>query len=307
MTAIKVGTFNVENLFIRYRFKDNIDPSGAVRDGWDINQTRFEILNDTDKRITAKTILEADADVLALQEVENLEVLKRFRSEYLKGSSNYPFALVVDGNDPRLIDVALLSRLPITHVRSYQYLRVDNSRSFTFSRDCLEVGLEVPGGTVLTLFINHFKSMVGGRAATRDRRQLQARTVKEIVTDVVGARPGDQPFVVLGDLNDYLEPDPDGTTTAIEELVKWDQVENVLERLPEKERWTHYFAGRNTYRQLDYLLPSRSLAANSGEPQVIRKGLPLRADEYEGERFEGIGEDRPKASDHCPVVLELEL
>ncbi|MDQ4144378.1 MAG: endonuclease/exonuclease/phosphatase family protein [Actinomycetota bacterium] len=307
MTAIKVGTFNVENLFIRYRFKDNIDPSGAVRDGWDINQTRFEILNDTDKRITAKTILEADADVLALQEVENLEVLKRFRSEYLKGTSNYPFALVVDGNDPRLIDVALLSRLPILHVRSYQYLRVNNSRSFIFSRDCLEVGLEVTGGTVLTLFINHLKSMVGGRAATRERRQLQARTVKEIVSDVVGARPADQPFVVLGDLNDYPEPDPDGTTTAIEELVKWDQVENVLERLPEKERWTHYFARRNTYRQLDYLLPSRSLAANAGQPEVIRKGLPLRADEFEGERFEGIGEDRPKASDHCPVVLELEL
>jgi hypothetical protein len=39
----------------------------------------------------------------------------------------------------------------------------------------------------------------------------------------------------------------------------------------------------------------------------VRKGQPLRANRYTGERFPGIGLDRPKASDHCPVVMELDV
>jgi predicted extracellular nuclease len=82
----------------------------------------------------------------------------------------------------------------------------------------------------------------------------------------------------------------------------------VLERLPEEDRWTHFFKGSNEYKQLDYMLVSRSLAqTNPGTPEVMRKGMPLRATRYTGPRFNGVGQDHPKASDHCPVVMELEL
>jgi hypothetical protein len=39
----------------------------------------------------------------------------------------------------------------------------------------------------------------------------------------------------------------------------------------------------------------------------MRKGTPLRADRYQGERFDGIRKDRPKSSDHCPVVTSSTL
>ena len=42
--------------------------------------------------------------------VENLDTLKRFRSQYLGGSKAYPYAVAIDGNDPRLIDIAVLSK-----------------------------------------------------------------------------------------------------------------------------------------------------------------------------------------------------
>ena len=42
-------------------------------------------------------------------------------------------------------------------------------------------------------------------------------------------------------------------------------------------------------------------------PQIIRNGLPLRDDKFKGERFPGVGDTNPKASDHCPVVIELEV
>lgn len=43
------------------------------------------------------------------------------------------------------------------------------------SRDCLELDLPLPEEGVLTLFVNHFKSMLGGRDETRPKRERQAR------------------------------------------------------------------------------------------------------------------------------------
>jgi endonuclease/exonuclease/phosphatase family metal-dependent hydrolase len=314
MATVRLATFNVENLFARFRFEADVDPEHAVRDGWNVNETVFRIQDEDSKRLTGLTIKETNADVIALQEVENLDTLKRFRSVYLGGARAYPYAVSIDGNDPRLIDVAVLSRLPVVHVRTYQHVRANGS--LIFSRDCLEVDVDV-GGRTLTLFVNHLKSMLdqkdpeNGRRNTRERRMLQARTVKRIVADRFGGQPGDKPFVVLGDLNDYLKTDAQGKP-GITGLVRWDQVENVVERLPSDDRWTHYFPGKGSllegYRQLDYVLVSRSLAATTqAVPQIVRKGLPTGATRYAGPRFDGVGKVWPKASDHCPVVIELQL
>ena len=117
---------------------------------------------------------------------------------------------------------------------------------------------------------------------------------------------------MLGDLNDYLETDAQGRT-GIDELVGWEAVVNVVDRLPEEEQWTHFFKGNArcpippSYHQLDYLLLSKTLAeANPGEPTIVRKGMPKRADRYTGPRFDGIGKDKPKDSDHCPVVVTID-
>lgn len=315
MAGIRIATFNCENLFARFKFNKDVDPEAAVRDGWDANRAHFSILNDLEKRITALAIKETRADVLALQEVENLDTLKRFRNQFLGGSRAYPYALAVDGNDPRLIDVAVLSKSPIVHARSYQHLRA--GRVPLFSRDCLEVDIEAPSGP-LTLFINHFKSMLDkkdpckGRTTTRPARERQADAVREIVTARFGADPGSHRFVVLGDLNDYPERDTQGRS-GIEDLVRWDAVVNVVDRLSEEERWTHFFKGNKrcaippAYRQLDYVLVSNALAeANPGMPTVLRKGMPHRAERYSGPRFDGIGRNDPKASDHCPVAMMID-
>ena len=305
--AVRVATFNVENLFARFKFSSGVEPHEASKNGWTVDETVFHPLSMTDKALTGAAVQEIDADILCLQEVESVDTLKHFRARALGGSKAYPYVAGIDGNDPRLIDVAVLSRLPITHVRSYQHLRdpAQPSRE-VFSRDCLEVDLQWPGpGQTLTVFVQHFKSMMGGRAQTAQRRRTQAEAVKRIVEDRFGPDPGDHPFLVCGDLNDYLQADEQGEP-AIGELVEWDQVVNVVDRLPEDERWTHYYKARKHYTQLDYLLLSRSLAdANPAVPQIMRKGLPLRAERYTGERFNGVGRDHPKASDHCPVVMAL--
>lgn len=159
--AIRVANYNVANLFTRWRFNDLVDPAlgetvdnlqrqgftykiskrqrelvnaliaektaeaGApleARDRQRLENAAYrEVLGPEEKRLTAAQILELNADLLCMQEVENLPTLKAFRSEYL-ADAGYTHALVIDGNDPRGIDVAVLSRWPIVHVRSHQTL-----------------------------------------------------------------------------------------------------------------------------------------------------------------------------------------
>nr|WP_201443478.1 endonuclease/exonuclease/phosphatase family protein [Pirellula staleyi] len=307
-TTVRVASFNCENLFARFEFKPNVDLDRISTDGWEINETLFEPNKPEARKITARAIKEANADIIAFQEVENLDVLKRFRNQYLGGFKSYPHAVLIEGNDPRLIDVAVLSRekFPIVSTRSHHHVKANaTSRGFVFSRDCLEVDIEV-GSQTLTLFVNHLKSMMGGRDQTHERRKLQSTWVKKLVNQRFGTDPGNNPFIVLGDLNDYLDSasDPD---SGIRNLVKWNQVENVIERLPAAERWTHYWNGGNEYRQLDYLLVSKSLSSAVQSVEIIRGGLPTRATNYTGPRFPGVGTNDPKASDHCPIVVELKL
>jgi predicted extracellular nuclease len=318
MDSVKVTTFNAENLFARYQFRRNIkNLDRIIRDGWTVNHTYFSIYNEQEKEITGETIRALDADVIALQEVENLDTLRKFRTDYLRGRASYPYALVIDGNDPRRIDVAILSRYPLTNIQTHSHLWSSELRWYLFSRDCLVADVQVPGNLTLTLFVNHFKSMIdrddpeNGRRNTRERRAVQARAVKQIVTARFGTNAGVHPFIILGDLNDYMECDDQGES-GIGELVQWDQVVNVVDRLPEDERWTHYFKGRGAlepaYRQLDYLLLSKSLGeCNLHPPRIERRGLPKRADRYSGERFSAVGLNSPKASDHSPVVMELQF
>src|SRR5690606_19273238 len=86
-------------------------------------------------------------------------------------------------------------------------------------------------------------------------------------------------------------------------------------RLPELERWTLYHTRGPDERhlcQLDYILLSPALARVNPDvvPTIIRAGQPWRTilpPDQQIERYPRTGWDRPKASDHCPVVLQLDI
>lgn len=300
--TIRIGTFNCENLFARYKFRKNVVTSETISpNGWDINNTKFSEFTSESKELSGKAIKESKADVIALQEVENIEVLRRFRNKHLGGAKKYQHVALIDSQDPRHIDVGVISKYPIIHIRSYMYEKKSpTSRKYIFSRDCLEVDIDIDG-TIITMFINHFKSMMGGRSATKKRRESQAEMVKKIVTNRF-KNDTTSKYIICGDLNDY--PDQHTSLTA---LTKWTKVKDAVKLLPKKDRWTHYYSREKTSTQLDYFFVSKNLIESVKRVDIIRKGLPKRALLYDGERFEGIGKNKPKASDHCPVVVEFEL
>ena len=97
--------------------------------------------------------------------------------------------------------------------------------------------------------------MVEGRDVTHARRKEQAERVAASVNTCWKRGGYNGNFVVPGDLNDY----PEGAT-SLAPLLDHPGLSNVLTRLPAVERWTHYHAGGNEYRQLDYPLWSKGLA-----------------------------------------------
>jgi endonuclease/exonuclease/phosphatase family metal-dependent hydrolase len=302
MNHLTIGTFNCENLFARYRFRAGLEPT--ANDGFGVNDLAFDIADLLDKKLTAAAVKAGGADVLCLQEVESMLVLDRFKSQFL-GGVDYRHRLVIDGNDPRHIDLGVLSKLPMARIRTWRHERNQAGTADLFSRDLLEVDVEVDAGEggskVFTLFVNHLKSMIGGRGATHERRLEQAQRVVEILDERFGP-DYDANFAVVGDLNDYLDRE-----TSLAPFVDHPELVNVNEALADEDRWTHFWAGGNEYRQLDYVWLSRGLWERAGKPApiIVRDGLPHRATRYEGQRFEDVGDNVPKASDHCPVLLSI--
>lgn len=296
---VRIASFNVENLFARYRFRKNFDPLNE--DGFSINNLAFSIYNETAKKLTAKAIKEVNADIIALQEVDNLKVLDKFTSQYL-GGMGYKYRILIDAHDPRNIDVAIISKYPITSIQTYRHLRNKNNTASLFSRDCLEVDFNI-NDKPLTIYVNHFKSMMGGRKETKKRREEQVEAVSTIIENRWGSEDYKGNYAVVGDFNDYLDID-----TSLSKLFNSPGLIDVSTRINEDERWTHFWAGGNEYHQLDFILLSPDLAnKNPSAPQVLRKGLPYRAEKYIGDRYDFVGESNPKASDHCPIYMDLAL
>jgi hypothetical protein len=124
----------------------------------------------------------------------------------------FDWRVVVEGNDGRGIDVAVMSKLPIsvrTHAhRTFQELGVWNEelRGYrdraggrdrrlspsdrVFMRDCLEIDLKVQGRP-LTIYTTHLKSMHPNREWTRPYRRAEALAIKKIIAERFGAHAGD--------------------------------------------------------------------------------------------------------------------
>ena len=231
---VTIGTFNLNNLFSRYNFKGEIeaikDEDTAVEaeylfqfgstDRVKIRKYRGKLVKKRDADETRKVadrIKEMDLNVLAVQEVEDIDTLSEFNRDQLNG--RYPFLALVEGNDPRLIDIGILSDLPIGAVTSWQNaVHANDPMTPIFGRDLLEVQiLNASRSQVLfRLFNNHLKSNfvdfrddpVTGTQKNNQRRQRQAEVMAEIV--LKRTRPNSR-FIILGDMNDapdspYLAP-----------------------------------------------------------------------------------------------------
>ena len=252
---------------------------------------------------TAQVIHEVDADIFCLIEIENRITLQEFHDKVLliecPGQRAYPHVLLIDGNDERGIDVALFSRFPVLALRTHLHEQstYNSKKVLTFSRDCLEADIELPSGEILTVMLNHLKSM--GYSPANDprsikRRRGQAKRVAELVDERNAKK---NLVIVCGDLN---TPPTDAKNTSLAPLLKHAHLENVNERLPTGERGTYKAKRDNT--QLDYLLVSDPLGKRLVDVGIERRGCYTKT---MWSMFDTLTDPSAAASDHCAVWADF--
>ncbi|MBV2122066.1 MAG: endonuclease/exonuclease/phosphatase family protein [Candidatus Thiodiazotropha sp. (ex Ctena orbiculata)] len=317
---VTVGTFNLNNLFSRFNFSASIstlakkDAAVSVRyqftddDNYRVRTFKGRLVKakkDKDTKAIADRIKSMDVDVLAVQEVENIDILKEFNRKHL--GNLYPHRVLIEGNDPRLIDVGVLSKLPIGAVTSFQTaVHPEASGTRVFGRDLLEVEIQSQdrSKTLFTLYNTHLKSHFGddednGKVKNDTRRRQQAESIQKIVADRMRTNSR---YVIVGDMNDGPEDAPLSALKTIEGNDLVNALENPIETRPAKEEktgpgpqttaWTHRFKKSGQppeHRLFDQIWLSPKLAEGQGQSFIDRRT-----------KHGGNG------SDHDPAWVELD-
>jgi endonuclease/exonuclease/phosphatase family metal-dependent hydrolase len=260
-------------------------------------------ITDAAVKNTARVISDVNADVICLIEVEDRNLLQKFHDDLLQKKflqpstkAGYTYILLVDGNDPRGIDVSFMSRIPVLSMQSriHELTEYDGKQVRTFSRDCLEVQLETPDGKILQLKINHFKSM--GYSPKTDPQSIRRRLgqAKRVVELVEKHDLQNEYVIVAGDLNS------DPTSPSLEPLINKNGLYNVNLELPTGDRGT-FGTGKN---QLDYLFISEALKKHLQAVQVERRGIFTKS---KWTPYPTVKSKRTQASDHAAVLAEFLL
>lgn len=328
---ITVGTYNLNNLFSRFNFSAQIStkknkppdvetPVYYMIESNDLVKYReysgklIQPKKEEEIATIAAKVNSMDLDILAVQEVEDIDTLREFNRTYLKndnGSARYPYEVLIEGNDKRFIDIGILSKFPVTSITSWQNARfnIDDYHP-VFSRDLLQVDIFNNTGTkrLFTIFNTHLKSnyvpwYTEDKQAAADKnndiRSRQAEVIKRIIKDQT--RP-DSSYILVGDMND--RPDSEflegftlnqelGLSDAVVNAVELGQMNHTPYPPPDGAVWSHRYkkaSGDYRYHLYDHIWVSPALADKVTGSYILRR--------------EKVGGD---GSDHDPVWIELDV
>lgn len=303
-----VANWNLENLYdtVNDTLKNDEEFLPESRKQW--NDARYEDkLNNLVKVINYMNN-GCGPDILAMEEVENINVVKRLI--YKMRDRDY---IVVHRNSPdrRGIDVALLYDRNIFSINSVAALHVELPNGNP-TRDILHVVLIYKKNKEkVHLYVNHWPSRIGGKEKSNINRVTAANVLKRSLDTLQQTSPGSN-VIIIGDLND--EPNNESIETVLGakdfECVK--QPKNIFLNLAYKkyksEEGSYLYGGK--FDMLDQIIISSTFfdgnkfeyECNSFsviKPEFIvskdgkRKGGAIPT--YEGAKYIG------GFSDHFPV------
>lgn len=263
---------------------------------------------------TARVIREIGADIVGIVEAEDRLALSRFTDSLLldpvAAEPLYPHVMVIDGNDPRGIDVGVISTgaYPLSMMRSH----IDDGPfgDRVFSRDCPEYWFTFPPGSALAgqhlvVLVNHFKSKFGGNnPASIARRKRQAMRVADVYVQLRGA--GVDHVAVLGDLNDTPGSEALRPLLRDTDLTDIASVQPFDDGDPDEDRPGTFGNGTKSDK-IDFLLLSPSLFDRATGAGIFRKGVWGGVNGTLFPHFDTIGADHEAASDHAALYVDLRL
>ncbi len=242
---LKIATWNIQNLFDMQKNGTEYKEYVPYTHGW--NQRRFR------QKLThlSEVICDLDADVIALQEVENDNALRELQKRLKKSGCNYRYRAITNRpNTP--VHNAILSRVKIS--QKSDILIKPNGRY----RSILKVKLQTEPS--LYIFVNHWKSLSGPESERVIYAKALMRAIKKL--------PKGSEYILLGDFNsdwneyrrmDKKHNDTGGIsginqilkTTIKNHTIRCSDLKrykeyihcNLWTQLPSSQRWSHNFFG----------------------------------------------------------------
>ncbi len=311
----KVASYNVENLFDALKngteYKDYI----PGKHNWSKRMVDIKLTN------ISEVLCDMNADIVALQEIENEGVLIQLQKRLKRVGCAYPYRSIVR-KKKTTIRVAILSRFAIVDEREIQ---VNYSKR---DRNILETTVEIDGQT-LTLFANHWKAK--SRSGYESRRVNYARALMKRIDKL----PKNREYLIVGDLNAHYDEyrvlskrlnDTKGKTginhilktikgedLVTEELIQRDREGrhfNLWLELAPAKRWSHKYYGHRG--SIDHILIPQTLVDRRGIDYVNNSFGVFRAPYlftregwingwvYSGSKHKGKG-----YSDHLPIYASF--
>jgi len=263
----RIASYNVQNLFDEIYDGTEYAEFVPKKGGWSRR------LSDVKIDRVAEVICDLDAEIVALQEVENERIFQRLRKRLRRVGCDYGYGAITRKKGAP-IQVALLSKFPIVKSAS---LRVSYAPRV---RDILEVLLRIDNST-LRLFVNHWKSK--SRKGYESKRIVYAKRLQKRLAEL----PKGEAYVVLGDFNTNYDAhrtlparlDDTSGKRGLQHLLHTLQTEEPVDvcdmrhaqetlhydlwfELPYADRWSHRYFGRKS--TLDHILLPASLFDGRG-------------------------------------------
>lgn len=189
---ISVMGWNVENLFDTENNPltedEEFTPQGKSH--WNHAALRKKLYNLSDviRRVNGAR----GPDIIGLCEVENEKVLQQLADHPNLIPLKYEYCYYKKGHDPRGIDVALMSRYPAS--------QVEGKIPYPGGRNIL-VGKFQIRNHALYVLVNHWRSRLGGKVQTQERRIQSALKCVQIIQEIQ-KKDLDADIILLGDFND---------------------------------------------------------------------------------------------------------
>jgi hypothetical protein len=320
--SISIMTYNVENLFDNKKDfgKDDetylplaekkrtkvIRNCASMRNGF--YRSECEKLDWNDETLARKLDAVAKvigsyndgrgADIVLLQEVENENVLKMLREKLPK--SDYKSLILIEGEDNRGIDVAILSRFEQGEPAKLHPIDLSRAGSGK-TRGILQANLKLPNGSQAAVLSVHFPS----QANPREERILAFETLNKVASE---AMTKFDVVVAGGDFN--VSASEEGELFRGMAAGKWDISHHIGCHTC---LGSHYYGKDRSWSFLDAIMLARKEPGNSAgiqwkidrESVQIWNQVPGQIDDERRPRRFNAGDETQGFTDHLPVVLHV--
>lgn len=276
---LTVATYNVQNMMDAHDDPHTLDEEIPPKPRKKIKQV-------------ANAIRRVNADIVALEEVENEGILESLVRQQLRGMG-YRYWAVNPTNSRYGLNLGVISRRPILSITSHRLMDIaagPGTMPMRFARDLMWVRIQATDDHTLDVLIAHFKSRYGTPDDPHSIRwrTAEARATRDLVRRILDQKTGPTWLLVAGDLNAVpssptldllLKPDPSQSSRLVDLHAGLDRSQRVTYLRPPH---------RST---VDYLLATPALArrAVTGSARVLTRERLLYG------------------SDHAPVFVSFDL